>query len=205
MKLKQLITTIILFISFSLFGQKDIDSLIKVYKSGNIYDKIETFYQFFLRIETEQGDSILYYINDLRKAGIDMAVEDAVSLADYAMASYSRKQSLFKEAEEKLFPLIDYYLDNNNDTMLVEIYNALGNTSFLKGDFVFAEKWYKQAIDIPLTGEKQKFTLLSVYNLARMRINEDKIAEAMQLLDHFFFKSKIQLNLSYYFPKLMLW
>src|SRR5690554_6479354 len=84
------------------FAQKDINHLLKEYENASLERKMELFFVFFQKFDVEQKDSVLYYVDDLQREGIEKGNEAAIALSNYGIAPYLQNNSLFEEAKEKL-------------------------------------------------------------------------------------------------------
>ena len=104
-------------LSFS-FAQKNIDQELKEYETASLNRKMELFFYFFQKFELEEKDSVLYYVNDLLREGIENKNQAAIALANYGSGPYLLSNSLFDEASDKLEKAKNYYHKVENDTML---------------------------------------------------------------------------------------
>lgn len=176
----------ILFVLLSVFNfsfsQFDLDNKLKEYETASLERKIQLFHSFCQRFDAHQKDSVLYYVNDLLNEGIEKKNEDAIALANYGLAPYLQDNSFFEEADEKTEKAIKHFHKVQNDTMLSDAYNSLGNSSFLQGNIDQAEFYYNKSFDFAVASGDVRFKMLPNFNLGRIYMNQGKFAQAEKMI-----------------------
>lgn len=192
---------LILFLCVSFFqngytqSTSKIDSYLRAYDTASLTHKISLFHYFFNQFDNENEDTVIYYVNDLRKLGLLHERKDAIAMANFGMVPYLQENALYKQANHRLKEALKYYLKVQNDTMLSAVYNALGNTAYLSGNSTDAEIYYKQASDIAKGPLSEKYFFQAQYNLSILYIQQSKNEEAKQILDQYIqFLNKEKLN-----------
>lgn len=168
-----------------LYAQEELDVKLKEYESASLEKKMELFFYFFQKFDSDQQDSVLFYVKDLQSEGIEKKNESAIALANYGLTPYLLNNSLFEEAEEKLEKAKKYYLKVQNDTMLADVYNAFGNASYLQGNIPQAEWYYNESSKYANASGERRFQLLSTLNLARIYMGQEKYDEAKKMIQEY--------------------
>jgi tetratricopeptide (TPR) repeat protein len=179
---------------FIVFSQ-DTDQIIEDYKKGNTDQKIEILFGNYGEIESISRDTILYFIKDLQKIGIENDREDAIALSNYYFCHFLNENGLFDEADKKISEAISFYEYEDRDTMLAESYNAKGNTDYLRGDYGRAEENYLKSFEYGKSSGLEDFKLLSSANLSRIYIYQKKYDKAKQILEDYIEYNKSISNL----------
>lgn len=159
-----------------------IDKYLKEYDTATIDTKIQLFHFFFNQFEGDEKDSVMYYVNDLRRLGILKKRNDAIAMANFGMAPYLQDNALYNEARSRLKKALEYYQSVENDTMLSTVFNALGNTDYLSGNQTRAEIYYKKSAKVAKGQQAKKYKMQALYNLSMLYINQSKNEQAKQIL-----------------------
>jgi tetratricopeptide (TPR) repeat protein len=176
----------VLFFCLGFLSQAQVSSeAIETYERGNVDEKINQLMQFFAKLPAISQDTMLYFINDLQKVGVQQSREDAIAFSDYIFGHYLNDHSLFGEAKSKLKNSLSYYSRVEDDTLLSLVNNALGNTHYLNGELKKAEAYYLKSVALGKQSKKEKFQFLPYANLARIYIHEMKFAKATDILDEY--------------------
>ncbi|PWH85384.1 tetratricopeptide repeat protein [Brumimicrobium oceani] len=173
------------------YAQESISDKLEEYETSSLDRKMELFYYFFYKFESDQKDSVLYYVNDLISEGIRNKNQNAIALANLGIGPYLLSNSLFEEAEAKLKKAKKHYHKVENDTMLAEVYINLGNSSYLQGKFTEAEMLYNKSAEFAQASGDKRFQMLSVFNLSRIYLNQGRVEEAKRMIQEY-----IDFNLS---------
>jgi tetratricopeptide (TPR) repeat protein len=181
---------LIYFILFSFLvstavANMELDELTQRYHAGDTDQKIKLSHHIYFILESYDIDSCYYYISDLQDIGIRESREDVLALSNYFFGHYLMRKSLFNEALTKYESSIKYYKYANNDTLLSEVTNSIGNNYFLQGEMLKAEKYYLQAISIAEKTNDDRFMLIPYPNLARVYMNQGRLEEAEKLLNDY--------------------
>src|SRR5690554_862988 len=163
-QVKYLISVSFLILFNLSFGQESISDKLKEYETSSLDKKMELFFYFFQKFESDQKDSVLYYVNDLISEGIENKNHDAIALANFGIGPYLLSHSLFDEAEAKLERAKRHYQKVENDTMLADVYNTLGNSAFLQGKLAQAELLYGKSVNHALSSGVERFKMISTFN-----------------------------------------
>ncbi|HLW29419.1 MAG TPA: tetratricopeptide repeat protein [Brumimicrobium sp.] len=182
---RTLLFLFLLSIFSSLNGQEDINDQLRAYEKASVDDKIKLFFTFFAKVGEIEKDTVLYYVKDLQNEGLKNSREDAVAMANFGMIPYLQENSLFEDASDKLHSVIKYYQKVENDTMLADVYNALGNNAFLQGEIEKAELFYYESTKFATRSGNEKFQMLSLFNIARVYTTQGKYDEAHSKLDEY--------------------
>ncbi len=186
MRIVKHLLAIIFLVSFNYsFSQEEISDKLKEYEKASLNKKMELFFYFFQKFETDQKDSVLYYVNDLLSEGIKNKNKDAIALANFGIGPYLLGHSLFEEAEAKLEKAKKYYHSIQNDTMLADVYNSFGNSAFLQGNIAQAELYYNKSAEHALESGDERFKMLSSFNLSRIYLNQGKVEEAKKMIQDY--------------------
>ncbi|HZH86477.1 MAG TPA: tetratricopeptide repeat protein [Brumimicrobium sp.] len=186
MKHSKILLFLFLLCSFgNLKSQEDINKQLIEYETADVDHKIALFFFFYNKVREIEKDSILYYVKDLQKVGIKNKREDAIAMANFGLAPYLQENSLYDEAIRKLNKAAEYYKKAENDTMLADTYNALGNTVFLQGKIDKAEMFYTESAKFAKRSGEQKFLMLSVFNMARVNIELERYDDAYSEIDSY--------------------
>ena len=164
---------------------QDTDKVIQSYINGDPDKKIEVMFANYAEIESLSKDTVLYFIKDLQKVGIDNDREDAIALSNYYFGHFLNDNALLDEADKKITEAIRFYNFEQNDTMLAASYNAKGNTAYLRGDYGIAEENYLKSYDYGKSSGLEKFKSLSSANLSRIYIYQEKYEKAQEILDDY--------------------
>lgn len=171
-------------LQFPVFSQ-ELSNNIEYYKDGNIDEKIRYIMIFHDKVTAIEEDTIMYFIQDLQDEGIEKDREDAIAMANYVFGHYLNDNSLYSEAQEKLFLSKSFYDFTQNDSMLCVVYNALGNNHYLQSERKKAEEYYLKSISYGRKSGKTGFESLALANLARIYISQEKYDGAKKLLDEY--------------------
>lgn len=186
MRIVKHLLTIIFLVSFNYsFSQEELSDKLKEYEKASLNKKMELFFYFFQKFETDQKDSVLYYVNDLLSEGIKNNNKDAIALANFGNGSYLLSHSLFEEAEAKLEKAKKHYHSVENDTMLADVYNSIGNSAFLQGNIAQAELYYDKSAAHAFESGDERFKMLSSFNLSRIYLNQGKVEEAKKMIQDY--------------------
>jgi tetratricopeptide (TPR) repeat protein len=186
MKQVKLFISVVFLISFNFsFAQESVSDKLKEYETASLNKKMELFFYFFQKFESDQQDSVLYYVNDLLSEGIKNKNHDAIALANYGIGPYLLNHSLFEEAEAKLEKAKKHYHKVENDTMLADVYNCIGNSAFLQGKLAQAELLYNKSSEFAIASGEERFKMLSVFNLSRIYLNQGKVEEAKDMIQDY--------------------
>lgn len=187
MKRIQTLFILLLIIPFGqLKAQVEIDGYIHDYETATVDEKIALFFLFSSELTSHYNDSILYYAKDLQEEGLKNNREDAIALANWGLAPYLQKNSLFEQTTNKLNSALKYYSKVRNDTMVSSCYNILGNTFYLQGKVNLAEAYYEKSAKIVENIEDIRHRMVPLYNLARVYVQQGKYEEAKKNLDVYF-------------------
>src|SRR5690554_2440607 len=179
MQYHRVIFFLLLFSLFnSLNAQEEIHESLVEYETADLDRKIDLFFFFYDYVIENEEDSILYYIEDLQTEGRKHKREDAIAMANYGILPYLQDNSLYEEAIEKVSKTIADYKKVENDTMLSDAYNSMGNTFFLQGKIDKAEYLYHESAKFAKRSGIEKFFMMAVSNLARIDIQREKYDEA---------------------------
>lgn len=181
--MKQIVFFIFL-IPFFLISQRDVTDKIEAFdKTNDIDTKMELLYEFAPSLTGIYDDSVLYFVRDLRDAGIKNGRQDAIVLCNYYIARHLITYSFYSQAEEKLSSVIEYYDQVENDTMLSLSHNLLGNLHFSRGNMSNAEQAYEKALQYAISsGGRKAVQVIPLINLARIAIVNDEFDVAENLL-----------------------
>ena len=169
---------------FSIYAQ-DTDKIVDEFKNGTVDQKIELLFGNYSELESINKDSILYFIKDLQSIGIDQEREDAIAISNYYFGHFLNDNGLLNEARGKLAGALKFYKFQENDTMLAVVYNAIGNTEYLEGNYGGAEENYLKSYEYGKKAEIEKFKSLSSANLSRIYIYQEKYDKAKEILDDY--------------------
>ncbi|MEX2483448.1 MAG: tetratricopeptide repeat protein, partial [Brumimicrobium sp.] len=176
--------------SSNLYSQ-EVNQVTSNYVKGSIDDKMSLLYQHYSNLENIDKDTVLFFIKDLQNSGIEDNREDAIALSSYFFGHFLNENGLYTEAIEKLNSAEKYFRYEERDSILVEIYNAKGNTAFLQGLYGKAEEFYLKSYDLGKEMENDKYKSLSLANLSRIYIINENFDEAETLLmDYIEFNKK---------------
>lgn len=164
-------------------AQSDISGYLKSYDTASINKKIQLFHYFYNQLGQLRDDTLMYYINDLRRLGVKNERRDAIAMADYGMIPYLQENALHDQAINRLSSALAYYKTVQNDSMLSGVYNAFGVTYYLQGNYIEAEVYYKKSMQVAQSPYVQDYRQQAIYNLSILYINEGKYIQAGQLLD----------------------
>lgn len=184
-QVKYLISVSFLIVFNLSFGQESISDKLEEYETSSLDKKMDLFFYFFQKFESDQKDSVLYYVNDLISEGIVSKNHDAIALANFGIGPYLLSHSLFDEAEAKLERAKRHYQKVENDTMLADVYNTLGNSAFLQGKLAQAEMFYDKSINHALASGVDRFKMISTFNLSRIYLNQGKVEEAKKMIQDY--------------------
>lgn len=186
MKQFKLLISIIFLVIFNFsLAQENINDKLKEYETASLNRKMELFFYFFQKFESDHKDSVLYYVNDLLSEGIKQNNQNAIALANRGIGPYLLSQSLFDEAEIKLERAKKHYQKVENDTMLADVYNNLGNSAFLQGKLTQAELYYDKSAEYAMASGDDRFKMLSVFNLSRIYMNQGKFEESKKMIQNY--------------------
>ncbi|MEX1192820.1 MAG: tetratricopeptide repeat protein [Brumimicrobium sp.] len=187
---------ILLFFYAFVFGasnlySQDIDQITTDYLNGSVEDKMSLLFKHYSKLESIDNDTLLFFIKDLQNTGIEKDREDAIALSSYIFGHFLNNIGLYSEASQKLSSAEKYFMYDGRDSILVEIYNAKGNTAFLQGLYGKAEEFYLKSFDLGKELEDDKYKSLSLANLSRIYIINENFDEAETLLkDYIEFNKK---------------
>ena len=164
---------------------QQVEEHIEHYHSGTIDQKIERIFLMHNELNTVDEDTLYYFIQDLHAAGTENNREDALAFSNYIFGHVLNDQGLYEEGFAKLISAKKFFTYTKNDTMLAEVYNALGNNAYLQTERVQAEEYYLKSHKYGKRSGKNDFRSLSSANLARIYIAQEKYDEAQQLLNDY--------------------
>ena len=163
----------------------DLDNYIKKFNQGNLDEKLEVFSKLYNTLDRNFPDSAFYYIDILQSEGVKENRDDVLAHASYYFANYLLNLSFFDEAEKKLRHAERFFVLESNDTMLAEVFNALGNMNYMQGNLELAEKNYLKSSQSGRSSGIPKYEYFSKINLVRTLYNQERVVEAIELLDRF--------------------
>lgn len=188
MKLRILSLLVLFFIlvGFSLtYGQnmKNLEHIDKYFETEEIDEKIGHFYYGYVDLAYTHKDSVLYFVKELQRLGIEEKNRDAIAMASFGLAYYFRTKSMYDESENSYNKALNYYLGVENDTMTSIVYNLLGNVSYLRGELAKAESRYEKSTYYAKKVQDSEYEILPVSNLARIYIDRAEYDKAKESLE----------------------
>ncbi|MDX1652702.1 MAG: tetratricopeptide repeat protein [Brumimicrobium sp.] len=161
------------------------DQIIENYLKSDVDQKLVVLFENYGDIEGLSADTILYFIRDLQKNGIQKNREDVLAFSNYYFGNYLNDQGFFLEAEKKLKAAKEFFSFREVDSMLASVYNALGNNEYLQGKIKAAEAYYLKSHHHGKKSDIGKFEHFALANLGRIYIGQKKYDEAKQILEDY--------------------
>ncbi|MGM0477718.1 MAG: tetratricopeptide repeat protein [Bacteroidota bacterium] len=164
---------------------QQIEEHIEHYHEGSIDQKIDRLFLMHNELNTVDDDTLYYFIEDLHAEGANNSREDALAFSNYIFGHVLNDQGLYQEALAKLTTAKKFFSYTKNDSMLAEVFNAMGNNAYLQSERIRAEEYYLKSHKHGKRTGKSDFRSLSSANLARIYISQEKYDEAEKLLNDY--------------------
>lgn len=187
--MKNVVAFLFVLVSLASYSQVDYDKHIANYAHQNIDEKISTIFLVRGHLGRTDPDKIVSLLDELEQEANGQNRYDALAFFDYYWAGHLVEKSLLNDAFIPLERALNFFQEEENDTMLAEIYNLHANIEHLKGNHLAAEKHYLKSATHGKASGVDKFELFSLNNYAKLllrlkRYNEAK--EAIELFIDFF-------------------
>ena len=164
---------------------EDLNDFNEKYKTSSIDEKIALYFQFFQKIERINVDSCLFYIHDFQDELIKTPREDVTAFLNFYWSIFLLNKQFHDEAIHKINKALPFFIKEENDTIVANIYTLLGNIYFYKGELVESEKHYLKSIQSGKKSGNIQFEMLGQLGLANVYIRREMLEEASELVESY--------------------
>lgn len=173
---------------------QNIDSLVNAFEKGDLDEKIAVMDKLYPALDRINTDSTFYFIEKMQAASIAAEREDGLAFTNIHFANFLITKSLYEEAEQKLMAAEDYFLYEENDSALADVYNTAGIAHLIQGNLAKAEEGFLKSITHGKKAENPDYAVFSMSNLSRVYMRQKDYEKAEETIAYYLDYNKSKNN-----------